>query len=76
MPEQPLTFTNHRVWRGRKDRSRLAAGLSQAAGTAQQVPSTASPSTQQCQQLPSRGAGQGVPMEQPPALAGILGRVS
>lgn len=43
--EQPLTFTNHQVWRGGKDRSRLAAGLSHAAGTAQQVPQHCQPST-------------------------------
>lgn len=40
VPEQSLTFTNHPVWRGGKDRSRLAAGLSHAAGMAQQVPPT------------------------------------
>lgn len=57
--ERSLTFTNHQVWRGRKDRSRLAAGLSHTAGTAQQVPWHCQPQHAACQQLPSHGAGHG-----------------
>lgn len=56
VPEQALTFTNHQVWRGRKDRSRLAAGLSHAAGTAQQVPLHCQPSTRHAS---SPAVGQG-----------------
>lgn len=48
VPARSLTFTNHRVWRGGKDWSRLAAGLGCAAGTAQQVPL--------CPQPPSRSS--------------------
>lgn len=75
VPEQSVTFTNHQVWRGRKDRSRLAAELSHAAGTAQQVPLHCQPSTQHASSSPAVGQGRAGAMVQPPALAGILGRV-
>lgn len=69
VPEQSLTFTNHRVWRGGKDRSRLAARLSHAAGTAQQVPLHCQPRHAVCPQPPSRGAGQAARARvRPPAL--------
>lgn len=71
VPEQSLTFTNHRMWRGSKDGSRLAAGLSRTAGTAHQVPPCYQPGHAGCLQPPSRGAGQGAGAGvRTPALAG------
>lgn len=59
VPERSLTFTNQRVWRGSKDRNRLAAGLSHAAGMAQQViPQHCQPGHTGCPQPPSRESPQ------------------
>lgn len=55
--EQSLTFTNHRVWQGRKDRSRLAARLSHTTRQAQQVPQHCQPSTQSASSSPAVGQG-------------------
>lgn len=71
MPERSLTFTNHGVWWGGKDGSRLAAGLSHPAGTTQQVPLRCQPGHAACLQPPGRGAGQGAGAGvRTPALAG------
>lgn len=71
VPERSLTFTNHQVWWSGKDRSRLPAGLSHAAGMAQQVPPGCQPGQAERLQPPSHGAGQGEGAEVwPPALAG------
>lgn len=55
--ERSLTFTNHQVWRGSKDRSRLAAGLSRTAGTAQQVPPCCQPRHAASHSPPAVGQG-------------------
>lgn len=71
VPERSLTFTNHRVWQGGKDRSRLAGGLSCAAGTAQQVLPCCQPGHTGCPQPSSHKAGHGAgDAVRPPALTG------
>lgn len=71
VPERSLTFTNHGVWWGGKDGSRLAAGLRHTAGTTQQVPLRCQAGHAACLQPPGRGAGQGAGAGvRTPALAG------